>query len=1016
MKNLAMICQVVCYAVSSASLLVLNKLAISAFSSACLLLLVQLLSTALFILGLAALRIIKVVLWPGYRTLKAYGFVAAVFLLTIYSNVRVIQATGVNFFIVLRCATPLLISILDWLLLGRELPTKSSLLPLFGIFVSGSSYAFLKLNEQKDDGTSFFTAVGMQWSTVWLCSFVCDMIYIKYVVHEYPCSGFERTLYQNALAVPILSLFSVLDLGSTDSLLTSSVADIVILSLSCLAGTVLSYTGMSLRSELSATSFTVLGITCKMASAGLNEALVEPEESKYALVCIAAVILCSAFYRQAPMRSKLGVRPVSVQKVQKSKPKILSTVLKTFLVPMVVAIAFVLFPGRFEQNFAIGALHRIPTIIRGSADDAQEEAFSGSAREFNFPQHHLWGVTTTILEVNPAVVQFVEHFETNLVVVGDMKTNHSLWKDFESNHVNVVYLSPGDQTSLGYEISKYIPWNHFGRKSIGFLFAIKSGAQTIYDFDDDNHLSISADFSILNSFDITTISSDHHVFNPYPFFEATHSGKDAFVWPRGFPLGFIRDTEAYDSSHVHQIKNVSLENIAVFQSLADHDPDVDAIYRLSRPLPVYFEKAKTLLLPPRGTFIPWNAQAVLMKKPSFFGLLLPVTVTGRVSDIWRSYFTSRLIWETDFRISFTSPLVRQYRNPHSYMTDLDDEKDLYFMVDDLLQLLLEWTSDSFVSLEEAYLDIIEKAVEAGFLKMTDLNLARAWCKDLRDIQYQWPSVSSRMPSKLPRTPSIVDERNLDRPPPRKKNAVCLIGESFPKVFPALKRNVLQQMEADLFLVLKEGSSIPQDVEVRNFTMSSDSLEEFLDANAPNWTLSAPGNHLGGVPGHMSGHGAYQLQDRWMCEQLIVESEKESNHAYQNIGIGRADLLWLLPHPRVNTTGCWIPCQKNDFGGICDQWAWCTRFSASSYLTDPTVDLPILAATPINTETHLKLSLVRHDIHLDRGEAAFVRLCTEPGPSCTALFSDKNKNITYHAKISGEQIEEARNQLLQSIID
>ena len=550
---------------------------------------------------------------------------------------------------------------------------------------------------------------------------------------------------------------------------------------------------------------------------------------------------------------------------------------------------------------------------------------------------------------------------------------------------------------------------------MGFLFAIKNGAQTIYDFDDDNHLSIS-DLSVLDSFDLATVSTDHHVFNPYPFFEATHDGKYAFVWPRGFPLGFIRDAEAYDTSHVHRTENVSLENVAVFQSLADHDPDVDAIYRLSRPLPVHFEKAKTLLLPPRGTFIPWNAQAVVMKKPSFFGLLLPVTVTGRVSDIWRSYFTSRILWETDFRVSFTSPIVSQYRNPHSYMTDLEDEKDLYFKVDDLLKMLLEWTSDNFVSLEEAYMDIIEKAVAAGFLGTTDLNLARAWCKDLQDLQYQWPSVSSRMPSRLPRPQSIVDERNLDEPYPRKKNAVCLIGTlSNSEVFPALKRNVLQHMEADLFLVLEKSSSIPKDVKVRNFTILSDSLKEFFDRNAPNWTLSAPGNHLGGMPGHGSGHGAYQLRDRWMCEQLIVASERENNHSYRNIGIGRADLLWLLPHPQVNTTGCWIPCQKNDMGGICDQWAWCTRFSASSYMTDPVLDLPISAATLINTETHLKISLLRHKVPLDRGEAAFVRLCTEPGPSCTALFSDTN-DVTYHAKISGDQIEEAQIQLLKSIIN
>ena len=50
------------------------------------------------------------------------------------------------------------------------------------------------------------------------------------------------------------------------------------LGLSCIAGAVLSFTGMSLRSHLSATAFTILGIACKMGSTLLNEIFVEPEK------------------------------------------------------------------------------------------------------------------------------------------------------------------------------------------------------------------------------------------------------------------------------------------------------------------------------------------------------------------------------------------------------------------------------------------------------------------------------------------------------------------------------------------------------------------------------------------------------------------------------------------------------------------------------------------------------------------------------------------------------------------
>ncbi len=33
-----------------------------------------------------------------------------------------------------------------------------------------------------------------------------------------------------------------------------------------------------------------------------------------------------------------------------------------------------------------------------------------------------------------------------------------------------------------------LPWNSFGRKNIGYLFAIAKGARVIWDFDDDNLL------------------------------------------------------------------------------------------------------------------------------------------------------------------------------------------------------------------------------------------------------------------------------------------------------------------------------------------------------------------------------------------------------------------------------------------------------------------------------------------------------------------------------------------------
>jgi len=152
---------------------------------------------------------------------------------------------------------------------------------------------------------------------------------------------------------------------------------------------------------------------------------------------------------------------------------------------------------------------------------------------------------------------------------------------------------------------------------------------------------------------------------------------------------------------------------------------------------------------------------VLVSNPAFFGLLLPVSVTGRVSDIWRSYITTRLLWETRYRIGFSSSFVTQYRNPHSYMVDFADEDDLYNRVDELLQALASWTSHGHETLETAYIDLVTKLVEeAAILGESDLQLAKAWVDDLKTIGYVWPTIRERVPSAGLSTAAIVDQRHL----------------------------------------------------------------------------------------------------------------------------------------------------------------------------------------------------------------------------------------------------------------
>lgn len=381
----------------------------------------------------------------------------------------------------------------------------------------------------------------------------------------------------------------------------------------------------------------------------------------------------------------------------------------------------------------------------------------------------VWGVTTTIFEPTPAVRTFANSVRhSRLVVVGDLKTNHEAWREYERSSPNAKYLSPDDQRALPFASVAKLPWNHFGRKNVGFLYAISKNATWIFDFDDDNVLRTPFEGGLLHAILSPTQRQHHallrpakHIYNPYPDFRPVDgNGSSTFVWPRGFPLDFIHDGATY--ARPVQKKAVDAANVHVYQSLANNNPDVDAIYRMTRGLPLSFAAENKILTLPNGTYAPFNAQATLFRSTAAWGLPLPITVTPRVTDIWRSYITQRLLWEMGGSMAFTSPMVTQYRNPHSYQKDFDDELDVYVKVTPLLRRLASWTSAPGASLSEAYLSLLQALVDAGILLQKDVHFGQLWVADLTAAGYEWPPIVSPQSAQTHAPAPVIDERRNER--------------------------------------------------------------------------------------------------------------------------------------------------------------------------------------------------------------------------------------------------------------
>jgi len=375
-----------------------------------------------------------------------------------------------------------------------------------------------------------------------------------------------------------------------------------------------------------------------------------------------------------------------------------------------------------------------------------------------------WSVVSTIFEPADAIILQSQLEGWCTVIVGDVKSPPE-YKIPHSTNNNWVFLDVAAQKKMAfhYPLIELLPWSHFGRKNVGFLFALLNGAKVVWDFDDDNiletptkRMDIPKVSSLTGSIKVNdlmhrrltkAISFDVYVpenvndiaFNPYPLMGAPNTS----CWPRGFPLDLIKSQKDIKLSK----RSYSMADVGIIQSLANHDPDIDAIYRLTqKDLPFSFidSRAKTKGYPlavPLGKYSPYNAQATLHFYSALWSLYLPVTVHGRVSDIWRGYIFQRLAADCKISLLFSAPMVSQYRNAHNYLADFDSEDHLYKRSGKLLEQITAWKPDSKTlpgMLEELYIFLYEH----GYLNIKDVELIQWWIKELIIIGYEFPDKCS----------------------------------------------------------------------------------------------------------------------------------------------------------------------------------------------------------------------------------------------------------------------------------
>lgn len=271
------------YAACSSTLLLINKVAMHFVPDASFILFCQFVTSSL------AVRVIKLaspdsdIEFLRWEKARPFFLACLIFFLCLLANTAALKSVNVETVIVARSCAPIAVSILEHFTLGRNLPTLQGTLALLAI--AGGAVIYVV----SDEG---FKIEGYTWLLLYFVFIVTEMVFVKFIVDTVPMSTWTRVYYNNTLSIPLVLLSSTM-MGFGGFLeVVWAWQHIAVVGLSCVVGVAISYSGFHLRKMVSATTFTVIGVLCKLMTVMLND-IVWSQHSNFMghiglLLCIAA--------------------------------------------------------------------------------------------------------------------------------------------------------------------------------------------------------------------------------------------------------------------------------------------------------------------------------------------------------------------------------------------------------------------------------------------------------------------------------------------------------------------------------------------------------------------------------------------------------------------------------------------------------------------------------------------------------------------------------------------------------
>ena len=307
------------------------------------------------------------------------------------------------------------------------------------------------------------------------------------------------------------------------------------------------------------------------------------------------------------------------------------------------------------------------------------------------------------------------------IVIGDTKTA----KDWQLAGAEYFSINQQNSSEPFNKFAKLLPENHYCRKNLGYLYGMQKKPQWIYESDDDNLVldnSLKIPSLIANDSDLILFNQDW--VNIFDFTQISNSNNSLNrIWPRGFPLELIKKQDqkiAYLSELPHKKILTPIAN-----GIVNGDPDVDAIYRLTNPLPISFHNLDRDLILFGKTWSPFNSQNTWWHESTYLLMYLPVTTTFRVTDILRSYVAQVIIDSLSMGIRFYGPSAFQERNFHKLIMDFEEEIPLYLNSIAMLETIkksIRNADDIFEAFYAAYLSLHHN----NYVKFSEMRVVESW--------------------------------------------------------------------------------------------------------------------------------------------------------------------------------------------------------------------------------------------------------------------------------------------------